>query len=95
MMPGYGHRHFYAANIMLGFLILASIDWSRPLRWKFRSLLATAALGLALFWGITQYGPTLYRYPGWPSWPAQVAAWRVDHTRPLAIWPENWTMYLK
>ena len=95
MTPGYGHRHFFAANAILGFLILANLDGSPGRRWKFRSLFAAALLGLALFWGAIQFEPTLYRYPGWPSWPDQVAAWRLDPTRSLLIWPETWKMYLK
>jgi hypothetical protein len=92
IQPGYGQRHFFAPNIILGFLILASIDWSPGERWRFRSLFASVVLGTAIVFGITQFQPTLYRYPGWPSWPAQVTAWRSNPNYNLIIWPDPWVM---
>jgi hypothetical protein len=90
--PGYGQRHFFAPDIILGFMLLASIDGSPGTRWKFRSLFATVLLSAAILVGMTQFEPTLYRYPGWPSWSAQVATWRSNPNYNLVIWPEPWVM---
>lgn len=92
IQPGYGQRQFFAPNIILGFLILASVDWSPAFRWRFRSFFASTVLGIAIIFGITQFEPTLYRYPGWPSWPDQVATWRTNPNYNLIIWPEPWRM---
>jgi len=90
--PGYGQRHFFVPDIILGFMLLASIEWSPETRWKFRSLLATAFLTVAILVGMSQFESTLYRYPGWPSWSAQVATWRTNPNYNLVIWPEPWVM---
>ncbi len=94
IQPGYGQRHFFAPNITLGLLILASIDWSCMARWRFRTIFATMVLGLAILFGITQFESTLFRYPNLPAWPSQVALWRVKPAYKMLIWPPPWTVNL-
>lgn len=54
-------------------------------------------LGLCLLTLVN--GARLFPFPlkelgAGPAWPAEVAAWRLDHARPLAGWPRDWTIDL-
>ncbi len=93
IQPGYAQRHFYLPNVILGLILLRSVDWSALSRWKFRSIASTLLLAVGIVAGITTFESTLYRYPAWPSWQKEVAVWRADPRVKLAIWPEGW--YIK
>ncbi len=86
--PTYAPRYFYAPSVMLGVLALANIDRRvGALRVLVGSLLVASALwvGVSRYDAVTRTGP---------RWAEEVALWREDPTRALAIWPRGWSMNL-
>lgn len=49
-----------------------------------------AVCALMLVIGAVHYPRPLPAFRDGPSWAAEVAAWRLDHRHPLAVWPQPW-----
>lgn len=83
---GSGERYNFLPLVLigLGLIALAMRDGLGRRVW-------TSLCLLVLLTGLIRYPRPLDDYAGGPSWPAEVAAWRQDPTRPLAVWPRPWT----
>lgn len=87
--PWENHRYAYAPVVLLA---LAGLSLATALATPGRRAL------LALLVWVTLTGASGFAQPGQilrgPSWPREVAHWRNDPTRPLAVWPRGWKLSL-
>ncbi len=84
---GAGERYNFLPLILLtlGLIVLAGRSNAEA-----RSIYALLCL-LVLIEGAIRYSMPVVSASRGPSWPAEVAAWRLNHRHPLAVWPRPWT----
>lgn len=70
-------------------LLLAMIVMAADKRSKARPFCILFLL-LTLVTAVDRYRRPLPGLSQGPSWPAEVAAWRLDHRHPMKAWPEPW-----
>jgi hypothetical protein len=88
-------RYYYAAEVFF-FLGLLMASGSNRLPFPVR-LFCGAWVGAAVLMGLINYARAPLDWPTFyfgPSWPAQVAQWHNDPSKPLEIWPTGWEMTL-
>jgi hypothetical protein len=85
----FGERYVFLPQVLGALLVLGLATGERmPDAWAAGALVVwLIAVGLHDFRdpSVMQKGP---------SWLSEVAAWRRDHSHPIAIWPTGWTMRL-
>lgn len=79
-------RYNFLPLTLLCFALIVMATQSRS---KAR-LPAILFLALTLITGVSRYSRPLPGLSQGPSWPAEVAAWRRDHDRPVGAWPKPW-----
>jgi hypothetical protein len=84
-------RYAFVPGVLLLWLVLFNV---RDVR-SARSLVCMAVLACGLVPSAWGWRSTLRWRPGWPAWPAQVAAWERDPRMPLEIWPRGWKIFLR
>ena len=81
-----GERYNFLPLVLLGMtLICLAMRTEFPGRRVFALLCVPMLLSGAYY-----YQTPLEDFADGPSWPAEVKAWRTDHSHPLAVWPSRW-----
>jgi len=94
---GLHQRIFFAPNILLGWMLLFGIRFSKIKLISFAnltSLFCALVLGAALFWGIKNYPEIWFVSEYWPDWKTEVATWENNPNYALRIQPEGWVVQL-
>ncbi len=87
---GNSERYSFIPEVLAALaLLVVAAGAGRPERWAVR-----AAVVWLLIVGIADTGARSPYFNEGPEWTKQVALWRMDHRRPMAIWPTGWTMSL-
>ena len=82
-----GERYNFLPIVLLG-LVLVVLSMRPEFR---RRYICVSLCVLALITGVYSYPSPLSGFAQGPLWPAEVAAWRLNHQHPLAVWPRPWT----
>lgn len=85
-----GIRYAYAGQMLITVAYLALVKLG-SLRTK---LICAVLSGWLLFVGICHYRHADPAFKYGPSWPAQIEAWRKDHSKIVGGWPANWSFNL-
>lgn len=90
LVADFGSRYAFAPTVLFDLSVLA-------LACEAVGVIRIAASVLAI-WMIVVGGLGFFHAPRLfsrgPNWAAEVALWRADPSRPLAIWPQGWIMQL-
>jgi hypothetical protein len=96
---GLHQRIFFAPNVLLGWMMIMGIRFTREKGWlAFSGNLASAGCAFlvcaSLIWGLINYHDPWFFNLNWPAWPAEVQAWRADPHYALRIQPDGWVVIL-
>lgn len=96
---GLHQRIFLAPNVILGWMMLKGIQFSKERSWRASfsnlvSILSILIIGASLFWGFQTYRERWSVAEYWPDWKTEVATWRTNPEYPLRIQPEGWVIRL-
>jgi hypothetical protein len=97
VLTGLHQRLFFAPNILLGWMLLLGIKFSKDKLLSFSnlvSLLCVAVIGAGVFWGIMNYSKAWSFAEYWPDWKVEVATWQSNPKYYLKIQPEGWVVIL-
>jgi hypothetical protein len=88
--PGIGGRYALAPTVLFSLSLLGILACGSP----FARSVAGIVLAACFIAGCGDYlrVPEIMKHG--PSWAGEVAAWRLDPSRPLQIWPYGWEMKL-
>ena len=87
----FGQRYAFVPTVAFGLSLLA-LGFTAPAR---AQVLARALVVWLIVIGAHEYFvPSAQYWAAGPDWRAEVAAWRADPTRRLAVWPEPWSLRL-
>ena len=90
--PWSSSRYGFATGVLVLLMVLGG---TRAEAGRVRAFFGAVVLGAALIRGAVLYPSAVRWQPGWPRWPSEVAAWQIDASRPLRIWPPPWTVTLR
>ena len=90
--PWSSSRYGFATGVLVLLMVLGG---TRAEAGPMRAFFGAVVLGAALIRGAVLYPSGVSWQPGWPRWPSEVAAWQIDASRPLRIWPPPWTVTLR
>lgn len=93
--PLSGQRYYYVPNVILLFIVLANIKWTKKRSQQLHSALCITLLTISLSFGASEYTNTLFIGPDWPNWPEEVEKWEEDGEYKPRIWPPDWKMPLR
>jgi hypothetical protein len=86
----FGERYVFLPEVLGALLVLGLATGER----RPDSRAAGALVVWLILVGLHDFRDRSWTQSG-PSWLSEVAAWRRDHTHPIAIWPNGWTMRLE
>ena len=90
LIPQAGERYSFAPTVLFELALLPLACLGGRIRWVASSLIVwLIAVGL-----VSYTKPSGTAFADGPDWRSEVAAWRADHNRPLAIWPQPWKLSL-
>jgi hypothetical protein len=84
-------RYAFVSGVMLLWLVSFNLRRVRSVRGAVCAVVLVCGLAPRAW----QWRGTLRWRPGWPAWPAEVAAWQRDPRTPLQIWPRGWKVLLR
>jgi hypothetical protein len=90
LYPGIGGRYAFAPAVLFSLALLGVFARGGT----FARCCAGIVLSTCFIVGCGDYRHVPEMMKHGPSWPEQVAAWRLDSSRPLQIWPSGWEMKL-
>jgi hypothetical protein len=91
ILVGGGNRYYFAPAALTGLVLLGVAATGR-------GIVRYAAMGMVawlLAIGVANYPHVEPMFRHGPDWRAEVAKWRADPARPIAIWPNSWTLHLR
>jgi hypothetical protein len=91
ILVGGGNRYYFAPAALTGLVLLGVAATGR-------GIIRYAAMGMVawlLAVGVASYPHVEAWMRHGPDWRAEVAEWRADPTRPIAIWPDGWSLRLR
>jgi hypothetical protein len=90
LYPNAGQRYSFAPTVLFEFALLPLACLTGRIRWA-----ASALIIWLIVVGVLSYAkPSAHGFAAGPDWRSEVAAWRADPTRRLAIWPDPWSLRL-
>ncbi len=87
---GEGGRYTFVPQVLIGLALVAVATGSRREAW-----VARAAVAWLIAVGVRDLPRSSPYIATGPDWRAEVAEWREDHSHPIAIWPQGWSMRLE
>jgi hypothetical protein len=93
------HRVFLASNTILGWMLLAGIQFPTASGWRSwlsraAGLLCAAMLCAALISGMRTYQKVWVPSSAWPDWRQETQTWQADPAYLMRIQPEGWFVNL-
>jgi hypothetical protein len=89
-MVNFGNRYYVAPAALTGLTVLGLAATGRPIVRR----VAWVAVAWLMLVGASNYTHVERMMSRGPEWRREVAQWRADPTRPIAIWPAGWTVIL-
>jgi hypothetical protein len=86
----YGQRYYVAPQMLFG-LTLVAIAVNAP---GIGRILATGLCVWLIAIGVYEFSTVDPMMASGPEWQTQIAAWRSDPSRPIALWPRNFAITL-